>query len=77
MVAFRADRLHCCEFNVAIPVSPHHGPRGAGLFEIAFPGEDPTKNLPATAQAIADVGALLANIDSWHERSVLFGISQP
>jgi pimeloyl-ACP methyl ester carboxylesterase len=75
MVAFRAARLHRCGFNVAIPVLPHHGPRGAGRFEVAFPGEDPTKNFHAAAQAIADVRALLAYIDSCHERSVLFGIS--
>jgi hypothetical protein len=75
MVAFRATRLRRCGFNVAIPVLPHHGPRGAGRFEVAFPGEDPTKNFHAAAQAIADVRALLAYIDSCHERSVLFGIS--
>jgi pimeloyl-ACP methyl ester carboxylesterase len=75
MVAFRAARLHRCGFNVAIPVLPHHGPRGAGRFEVAFPSEDPTKNFHAAAQAIADVRALLAYIASVHERSVLFGIS--
>jgi pimeloyl-ACP methyl ester carboxylesterase len=75
MVAFRAARLHRSGFNVAIPVLPHHGPRGAGRFEVAFPGEDPTKNFHAAAQAVADVRALLAYIDSCHERSVLFGIS--
>lgn len=75
MVAFRAARLHRAGFNVAIPVLPHHGPRGAGRFEVAFPSEDPTKNFHAAAQAIADVRALLAYIDSCHERSVLFGIS--
>jgi len=75
MVAFRAARLHRCGFNVAIPVLPHHGPRGAGRFEVAFPGEDPTKNFHAAAQAVADVRALLAYIDSRHERSVLYGIS--
>ena len=75
MVAFRAARLHRCGFNVAIPVLPHHGPRGAGRFEVAFPGEDPTKNFHAAAQAIADVRALLGYIDSCHERSVLYGIS--
>jgi pimeloyl-ACP methyl ester carboxylesterase len=75
MVAFRAARLHRCGFNVAIPVLPHHGPRGAGRFEVAFPGEDPTKNFHAAAQAVADVRALLAYIDSCHERSVLYGIS--
>ena len=52
-----------------------HGPRGAGRFEVAFPSEDPTKNFHAASQAIADVRALLAYIDSCHERSVLYGIS--
>jgi pimeloyl-ACP methyl ester carboxylesterase len=75
MIAFRAARLHRCGFNVAIPVLPHHGPRGAGRFEVAFPGEDPTKNFHAASQAIADVRALLAYIDSCHERAVLYGIS--
>ena len=75
LVAFRAARLHRCGFNVAIPVLPHHGPRGAGRFEVAFPSEDPTKNFHAASQAIADVRALLAYIDSCHERSVLYGIS--
>ena len=75
IVAFRAAWLHRSGFNVAIPVLPHHGPRGAGRFEVAFPGEDPTKNFHAAAQAVADVRALLAYIDSCHERSVLFGIS--
>lgn len=75
MVAFRAARLHRSGFNVAIPVLPHHGPRGAGRFQVAFPGEDPTKNFHAAAQAVADVRALLAYIESCHERSVLFGIS--
>jgi pimeloyl-ACP methyl ester carboxylesterase len=75
MFAFRAPRLHRSGFNVAIPVLPHHGPRGAGRFEVAFPSEDPTKNFHAAAQAIADVRALLAYIDSGQERVVLFGIS--
>ncbi len=39
------------------------------------PGEDPTKNFHAAAQAVADVRALLAYIDSCHERALLFGIS--
>ena len=75
MVAFRAVRLHRSGFNVAIPVLPHHGPRGAGRFEVAFPGEDPTKNFHAAAQAIADVRALLGYIETCHERAVLYGIS--
>ena len=75
MVAFRAARLYSFGFNVVIPVLPHHGPRGAGRFEIAFPSEDPTRNFHAAAQAIADVRALLAYIDTCGERAVLFGIS--
>jgi len=75
MFAFRAAWLHRNGFNVAIPVLPHHGPRGAGRFEVAFPSEDPTKNFHAAAQAIADVRALLASIDSRGERAVIFGIS--
>jgi pimeloyl-ACP methyl ester carboxylesterase len=75
MFAFRAAYLHSCGFNVAIPVLPHHGPRGAGRFEVAFPSEDPALNLHAAAQAIADVRALLAYIDTCNEPAVLFGIS--
>ncbi len=74
-VAFRAGWLHRCGFNVAIPVLPHHGPRGAGRFAVAFPTDDPTVNFHAAAQAIADVRALLAYIRVHHERVVLFGIS--
>jgi pimeloyl-ACP methyl ester carboxylesterase len=54
---------------------PHHGPRGAGRFEIAFPTDDASVNLHAATQAIADVRALLAYIASLGERAVLFGIS--
>jgi pimeloyl-ACP methyl ester carboxylesterase len=75
LIAFRAAYLHGCGFNVAIPVLPHHGPRGAGRFETAFPTEDPAVNLHAATQAIADVRALLAYIATCEERAVLFGIS--
>lgn len=75
MFAFRAAYLHSCGFNVAIPVLPHHGPRGAGRFEVAFPTDDPAVNLHAAAQAIADVRALLAHIAISEEPTVLFGIS--
>jgi pimeloyl-ACP methyl ester carboxylesterase len=75
MIAFRAAYLHSCGFNVAIPVLPHHGPRGAGRFEVAFPTDDPAVNLHAAAQAIADVRALLAYIATCEEPAVLFGIS--
>jgi hypothetical protein len=75
MVAFRAAWLHRRGFNVAIPVLPHHGPRGAGRFAVAFPTDEPTVNFHAAAQAIADVRALLGYIGAHHERSVLFGIS--
>jgi pimeloyl-ACP methyl ester carboxylesterase len=75
IVAFRAARLHSAGFNVAIPVLPHHGPRGAGRFEVAFPTDDPTMNLHAAAQAIADVRAMLAHIAARGERAVVYGIS--
>jgi pimeloyl-ACP methyl ester carboxylesterase len=75
IVAFRAAYLHGCGFNVAIPVLPHHGPRGAGRFEVAFPTDDPAVNLHAATQAIADVRALLAYIAACEEPALLFGIS--
>ena len=75
MIAFRASYLHGCGFNVAIPVLPHHGPRGAGRFEVAFPTDDPAVNLHAATQAIADVRALLAYVATSDERAVLYGIS--
>jgi pimeloyl-ACP methyl ester carboxylesterase len=75
MFAFRAVSLHQAGFNVAIPVLPHHGPRGAGRFTLAFPGDDPVVNLHGAAQAIADVRALLAYIEARHERAVLCGMS--
>jgi pimeloyl-ACP methyl ester carboxylesterase len=75
MFAFRAAHLHGCGFNVAIPVLPHHGPRGAGRFEAAFPTDDPAVNLHAASQAIADVRALLAYVNTCEEPAVLFGIS--
>ncbi len=73
--AFRAASLHEAGFNVAIPVLPHHGPRGAGRFTLAFPGDDPVVNLHGAAQAIADVRALLAYIAARDERAVLCGMS--
>jgi pimeloyl-ACP methyl ester carboxylesterase len=75
MFAFRAAHLHSCGFNVAIPVLPHHGPRGAGRVEVAFPTDDPAVNLHAAAQAIADVRALLSYITTCEEPAMLFGIS--
>jgi Alpha/beta hydrolase family len=75
IMAFRASWLHAAGFNVAIPVLPHHGPRGAGRFTLAFPSDDPAGNLHGAAQAIADVRALLAYIEARGERAVLFGLS--
>jgi pimeloyl-ACP methyl ester carboxylesterase len=75
LVAFRAASLHAAGFNVAIPVLPHHGPRGMGRFTLAFPSDDPARNLHGAAQAIADVRALLAYIASGGEPAVLYGIS--
>lgn len=75
MVVFRATSLHTAGFNVAVPVLPHHGPRGVGRFTMAFPGEDPALNLHGASQAIADVRALLAYITARGERAVLFGLS--
>jgi pimeloyl-ACP methyl ester carboxylesterase len=75
IVAFRAGYLHSCGFNVAIPVLPHHGPRGTGRFEVAFPTDDPAVNVHAATQAIADVRSLLAYIAACEEPAVLFGIS--
>ena len=75
IIVFRATSLHAAGFNVAIPVLPHHGPRGVGRFSMAFPGEDPALNLHGATQAIADVRALLAYIADRGERAVLFGLS--
>ena len=75
MFAFRAPHLYRCGYNVAIPVLPHHGPRGAGRFEVAFPTDDPSVNFHAAAQAIADVRSLLSYIADCGEPAVLFGIS--
>ncbi|MGO8871895.1 MAG: alpha/beta fold hydrolase [Acidimicrobiales bacterium] len=75
IAAFRAAALHAAGFNVAIPVLPHHGPRGAGRFTLAFPSDDPASNLHGAAQAIADVRALLAYIQERGEPAVLFGLS--
>jgi pimeloyl-ACP methyl ester carboxylesterase len=75
LVVFRATALHAAGFNVAIPVLPHHGPRGSGRFTVAFPNEDPAMNLHGASQAISDVRALLAYIAERGERAVLFGLS--
>jgi len=75
MFAFRASWLHRAGFNVAIPVLPHHGPRGASRFTLAFPSDDPAVNMHGAAQAIADVRALLVSIEERGERAVLCGIS--
>ena len=75
MLVFRANSMHAAGFNIAVPVLPHHGPRGAGRFTMAFPNEDPAMNLHGATQAIADVRALLAYIAARGERAVLFGLS--
>jgi len=75
MATFRASSLHAAGFNVAIPVLPHHGPRGAGRFTLAFPSDDPASNLHGATQAIADVRAMLAYISERGEPAVLFGLS--
>ena len=75
MVVFRATSLHAAGFNVAIPVLPHHGPRGVGRFSLAFPGDDPVLNLHGASQAIADVRAMVAYIAERGERCVLYGLS--
>ena len=75
LVMFRAAALHRRGFNVAIPVLPHHGPRGAGRFQVAFPSADLAGNLHGTAQAIADVRAVLAYIADRQEPAALHGIS--
>lgn len=73
--AFRAGALHRAGFNVAIPVLPHHGPRGAGRFAVGFPTDDPTLNFHGAAQAIADVRAVLVTIEQRNEPAMLLGIS--
>ncbi len=73
--AFRAGALHRAGFNVAIPVLPHHGPRGSGRFAVAFPTDDPVINFHAAAQAIADVRAVLVAIERRGEPAMLYGIS--
>ncbi|MGZ4755215.1 MAG: alpha/beta hydrolase [Acidimicrobiia bacterium] len=73
--AFRAGALHRAGFNVAIPVLPHHGPRGAGRLAVAFPTDDPVLNFHGAAQAIADVRAVLATIEPREEPAMLLGIS--
>ena len=73
--AFRAGALHRAGFNVAIPVLPHHGPRGAGRFAVGFPSDDPALNFHGAAQAIADVHAVLVAIEQRDEPAMLYGIS--
>jgi len=75
LTLFRAAALHREGFNVAIPVLPHHGPRGAGRFQLAFPSADLVGNLHGAAQAIADVRAVLAYIAARDEPAALYGIS--
>jgi len=75
LAVFRASSLHSAGFNVAIPVLPHHGPRGVGRLSLAFPSDDPAGNLHGAAQAIMDVRALLSYIAERGERAVLYGIS--
>jgi len=75
IAAFRAQSLRAAGFNVAIPVLPHHGPRGAGRFTLAFPSDDPAGNFHGASQAIADVRALLAYIAARGEPTILFGLS--
>jgi pimeloyl-ACP methyl ester carboxylesterase len=73
--AFRAGALHRAGFNVAIPVLPHHGPRGAGRLATGFPTDDPTLNFHGAAQAITDVRAVLVAIEQRDEPAMLYGIS--
>lgn len=73
--AFRAGALHRAGFNVAIPVLPHHGPRGSGRLATAFPTDDAVLNFHGAAQAIADVRAVLATIATREEPAMLLGIS--
>jgi len=75
LTLFRAAALRREGFNVAIPVLPHHGPRGAGRFQLAFPSADLVGNLHGAAQAIADVRAVLAYIAARDEPAALYGIS--
>lgn len=75
VLAFRAGSLFRSGFNVAIPVLPHHGPRGAGRVAVAFPTDDAALNLHGAAQAIADVRAVLATIAARGEPAFLQGIS--
>jgi hypothetical protein len=75
VLAFRAGSLFRSGFNVAIPVLPHHGPRGAGRVAVAFPTDDAALNFHGAAQAIADVRAVLATIAARGEPALLQGIS--
>jgi pimeloyl-ACP methyl ester carboxylesterase len=60
---------------VAIPVLPHHGPRGTSRLASAFPTDDPVLNYHGASQAIADVRAVLGAIEARGEPAMLFGIS--
>lgn len=75
LALFRAASLHRKGFNVAIPVLPHHGPRGAGRFQVAFPTADLAGNVHGIAQAIADVRAVLAYVADRKEPAALHGVS--
>lgn len=75
LALFRAGTFHRNGFNVAITVLPHHGPRGAGRMQLAFPSVDLVANLHGASQAIADVRAVLAYIAARGERAALYGIS--
>ena len=75
LALFRAAALHREGFNVAIPVLPHHGPRGTGRFQLAFPSADLVGNFHGAAQAIVDVRAVLAYIAARDESAALYGIS--
>lgn len=75
VLAFRAGSLFRSGFNVAIPVLPHHGPRGASRVAVAFPTDDAALNFHGAAQAIADVRAVLVTIAARGEPAFLQGIS--
>lgn len=75
VLAFRAGSLFRSGFHVAIPVLPHHGPRGASRVAVAFPTDDAALNFHGAAQAIADVRAVLATIAARGEPALLQGIS--
>jgi pimeloyl-ACP methyl ester carboxylesterase len=75
LFAFRAGAFHRAGFNVAIPVLPHHGPRGTGRLATAFPSDDPTRNFHGAAQAVSDVRSVLAAVERRGEPAMLVGIS--